>query len=101
MKAVKVQYKVNLDYVNQNKANIKKVMDRLMSEPISGMLYSSYVLDDGQTFVHINVSRDEITMNKLNEVAEFGEFRKALKASNPINPPQATNLNFVGAGFEL
>ena len=41
MKAVKVQYVVKPEYVNQNKANIKMVMDKLKSDPIEGMLYSS------------------------------------------------------------
>ena len=101
MKAVKVQYVVKPEYVNQNKANIKKVMDKLKSDPIEGMLYSSFTLDDGQTFVHINICKDEETMNKLNDVQEFGEFRKALKESGPIEPPQSTNLEPVAAGFEL
>ena len=101
MKAVKVQYVVKPEYVNQNKANIKMVMDKLKSDPIEGMLYSSYTLDDGQTFVHINICKDEETMNKLNDVPEFAEFRKALKESVPIEPPKSTNLEPVAAGFEL
>ena len=101
MKAVKVQYVVKPEYADQNKANIRKVMDKLKSEPIEGMLYSSYTLDDGQTFVHINICKDEETMNKLNDVPEFSEFRKALKDSEPIEPPQSTNLIQVAAGFEL
>ena len=101
MKAVKVEYKVSPEYVDQNKANIKKVMSRLKENPNEGMLYSSYTLEDGQTFVHINIAKDGETMNKLNDVAEFNEFRTALKASNPITPPSSTNLDLVDAGFEL
>ena len=101
MKAVKVQYVVRPEYADQNKANIRKVMDRLKSDPIEGMLYSSYTLDDGHTFVHINIAKDEETMNKLNDVPEFGAFRKALKESGPIEPPKSTNLVPVAAGFEL
>ena len=37
MKAVKVQYTVRTEYVNQNKANIRKVMDKLKSNPIEGL----------------------------------------------------------------
>ena len=101
MKAVKVQYKVKREYVSQNKVNIKKVMDKLKSDPIEGMLYSSYTMDDGQTFVHINISKDAETMNKLNDLQEFNEFRKSLKESVPIEPPKSTNLELVEAGFEL
>ena len=102
MKAVKVQYTVKPEYVDQNKANIQRVMDALKAHPIEGMLYSSYTLDeDGQTFVHINIARDGATLSKLNEVAEFQVFRSALKGSQPVSPPHRTDLNLVGAGFDL
>jgi hypothetical protein len=101
MKAVKVQYTVKPEYVDQNKANIKKVMNKLKENPIEGMLYSSYTLEDGQTFIHINMARDGETMNKLNDVQEFNEFRQALKESEPIKSPESTPLELVDAGFEL
>lgn len=102
MKAVKVQYTVKSEFVEQNKANIQKVMDALKANPIEGMLYSSYTLeDDGQTFVHINIAKDEETVSKLIEMEEFDQFRQALKESEPVSPPQQTKLNLVGAGFEL
>ena len=101
MKAVKVQYEVRPEYVEQNKANIRKVMDALRQNPIDGMFYSSYTLDDGVTFVHFNVARDQETLSKLSEVEEFNAFRMALKESNPVSPPASENLNPVAAGFEV
>ena len=55
MKAVKVEYTVKPEYIEQNKANIRKVMKRLKEDPIDGMLYSTYTLEDERTFIHINV----------------------------------------------
>jgi hypothetical protein len=101
MKAVKVEYVVQEEYAAQNKENIQRVMNRLKSNPIEGMLYSTYVLEDGVSFVHINIARDEETMAKLQEVEEFNNFRAALKASQPVQPPKQTKLELVGAGFEL
>jgi len=102
MKAVKVQYTVQPEYVEENKANIRKVMDALKANPIDGMLYSSYTLEEDEaTFVHINISRDAETLSRLNELAEFNEFRMALKASSPVAPPKQTNLAPVAAGFEI
>lgn len=101
MKAVRVQYTVKPEYVEQNKTNIRKVMESLRANPIKGMQYTSFMLDDGQTFVHINMAKDEETMNKLQKVAVFDEFRMALKASGPVSPPKSENLNLVDAGFEL
>ena len=101
MKAVRVQYTVKPEYVETNKANIERVMNTLRSNPIPGMQYASFLLDDGQTFVHINMAQDQETMDKLQQVAEFNEFRAQLKASGPVAPPQSENLNLVAAGFEL
>ena len=101
MKAVKVQYTVQPEYVEQNKANIQKVMDHLKANPVDGMYYSSHLLDDGQTFVHINIARNEEAMGGLSKVEAFNEFRMALKASNPVSPPKQENLNVVGAGFNV
>lgn len=101
MKAVKVEYTVQPEYAAQNKLNIQRVMDRLRTDPIEGMLYSSYTLDDGQSFVHINMAKDEETMALLSTVEEFNEFRSALKASHPISPPKSSNLNLVAAGFQI
>ena len=101
MKAVQVVYTVQPEYVEQNKANIRKVMETLHSNPIQGMYYASFTLDDGVTFVHINMARDQETMDKLQEVEAFTEFRMALKASGPVSPPKSESLNLVGAAFEL
>lgn len=101
MKAVKVEYTVKPEYAEQNMANIQKVMAAIKANPIEGMQYASFILEDGQTFVHINMAKDSETMGKLSEVPEFNEFRMALKASQPISPPKSTDLTLVGAGFEL
>lgn len=101
MKAVKVEYTVKPEFVEQNKANIQKVMNAIKANPIEGMQYSSFMLDDGQSFVHINMAKDDASMSKLNEVEEFTAFRMALKASEPINPPKSFSLNLVASGFEI
>ena len=102
MRAVKVQYTVIPEYVEENKRNINKVMAALKANPIEGMLYSSYTdQENPNTFIHINIAKDGETMAKLNDVKEFGEFRKALKASKPISPPKQTKLDLVGAGFKI
>ena len=101
MKAVKVQYTVKPEYVDQNKANIQNVMEALRSRPITGMWYAAFTLDDGETFVHIGMAKDQDTMDKLDEQKEFEEFREALMASGFISPPASENLNLVGAGFDV
>ena len=102
MKAVKVQYTVRDEFVEQNKMNINKVMEALKTRPILGMQYASFTdAADPNTFIHINMAKDSDVMGKLNEVPEFMEFRMALKSSQPISPPKQTTLELVGAGFDL
>lgn len=102
MKAVKVQYTVKPEYVEENKRNIQKVMDALRTRPISGMRYASFTdADQSNTFIHINMAVDGETMALLNDVPAFLEFRKALKASGPLVPPKQTKLDLVGAGFDF
>lgn len=101
MKAVRVRYTVKPEYAEENKANIRKVMEALRADPIEGMRYSTFVLDDGQTFIHFNMATDQATLAKLQDVPEFQAFRQALKASGPVSPPAAENLNLVGAGYDV
>ncbi len=102
MVAIRVQYTVQPEYAAQNRINIEKVMARLKANPIKGMLYSTYTLnDDENTFVHINICQDEATIAQLSQVPEFLAFRKALKASAPIVPPSQTKMSLAAAGFEL
>jgi hypothetical protein len=101
MKAVRVQYTVKPEYVAQNIKNIKAVMDAIQANPIEGMYYSTYQLPDGVSFMHLNIAVDGETMNKLNDVEAFTIFRTGLKASEPVSPPKAEDLEFVGSSVNL
>lgn len=101
MKAVRVQYTVQPEYVEQNKKNIQAVMQALKAKPVDGMYYSTYQMADGVSFMHLNVAKDEETMSKLNDVAAFKQFRTELKASHPVSPPKGEDVTLVGAGWEM
>ena len=102
MKAVIVQYTVKAEFVEQNKANIQKVMDYLQANPIEGMNYASFTDEKNpNTFRHINICKDEDTLKKISQVVLFKEFQMALKASGPVEAPKATYLNLVAAGYKL
>ena len=101
MKAVKVQYTVRPDYAEQNKANIAKVMAALREKPIEGLKYAAFTKEDGQTFVHLNIAKDEGALAQFGQMAEFKAFQAALKESGPLNPPASEALSLVAAGFEI
>ena len=101
MKAVRVQYTVQPEFVEQNKKNIEAVMQALKDHPIEGMYYSTYQLPEGNSFMHVNVAQSAEILSQLNQVEAFNQFRMALKQSGPISPPNAEDLSFVGASWEI
>ena len=101
MKAVKVQYTVKSEYADTNKRNIRKVMADLREIANPGIRYSSFVLDDGKSFVHIGVYSDQAALDVLNNLPSFQFFRDQLKASGPEVPPKADDLNLVDTSYEI
>ena len=101
MEAIKVEYTVRPEFVEENKANIRKVIDQLRAWPIDGLKYAAYTLEDGKTFVHLNVFRGQQALAEFQELEEFKGFVAALKASEPPVPAKAERMDLVGAGFEF
>jgi hypothetical protein len=77
MRAVKVEYTVKPDYVETNKSNIQKVMDELRERGNAGILYSTYVKEDGVSFVHFSIHKDE--ENIIPSLSAFKAFITQLK----------------------
>ena len=101
MKTIRVHYTVRSEYVEQNKRNIKAVMDTLRAVPIAGIRYITFQLPDGNTFMHLNLAQNEEALAAFRALASFKQFQKELKASQPISPPKAEELLMVGAGYEV
>lgn len=102
MKGVVVRYTVKPEFAEENKANIRKVMEYLRANPIEGMQYASFVeKNDENSFVHINICNDEETLRKINDIEPFQVFRSALNASGPVVPPKGMPLEAVGAGYDI
>ena len=101
MKAVKVQYTVKAQYAETNKANIRQVMADLQELANPGIRYSSFVLEDGKTFVHFGVYTDQEALDVVNNLPSFQSFREQLKASGPEAPPKSDDLTLVGSSYEI
>ena len=100
MKAIRVQYTVQKDYVEQNQERIRKVMADLRDLNNPNIQYAAFLLEDGQSFMHLAVYPDEETSQIVPNLESFKDFRMGLKASKPINPPHAQDIELVGAAFE-
>lgn len=101
MRAVKVEYIVKPEYVSTNKANIQKVMDVLRALGDVGVLYSSYVKEDGCSFVHFSIHRDPDEPNIITSLETFKAFSTQLKAEGLVTAPEAVKLDMVAKSFDL
>jgi hypothetical protein len=100
MRAVKVEYTVKPEYVSTNKANIQKVMDELRGLGDVGILYSTYLKENGCSFVHFAIHKNE--ENILTSLASFKAFSAQLKAEGLAGEvPQAVKLEMVARSFDF
>ena len=101
MKTVRVQYKVKAEYVETNKANIGKVMSDLRKLNDSEIKYSTFIFEDGQTFMHFAMFKDEGGQKKLNDLDSFKKFGAELKASGPLELPKVEYLSLVDTCYDI
>lgn len=97
MKTIRVQYTAKQEYAAKNKENILKVMNDLRVINNPGIKYSSFVLEDGKTFMHFAIFENEEANKVLNNMESFKQFQAELKASGPEVPPKAENLSLVAS----
>jgi hypothetical protein len=99
MKAIKVEYTVREDYVKTNKENIKEVMNELrdLKAPVK---YFVSIKENGKTFVHIAISRDEESSNIISNLKAFKKFREQLQTGTE-SQPNSENLEIVNSSFDI
>ena len=78
-----------------------RVMQELRSLNHPGVRYSSYILDDGKTFMHFVTLKSEEDGHVIPNLEAFKTFQSELRASNPELPPKFDNLALVGSSYEL
>ena len=101
MKSVNVQYTVKTEYAETNKNNIARVMSDLRELADPGIKYSSFVLEDGKTFIHFGMYADQEALDVVNNLPSFQSFREQLKSSGPESPPKGDDLTLVDSSYEI
>ena len=96
MKKIIVRYKVKPESTEENKKLISKVFEELNSNAPDGLRYTSYVMADGVSFIHIASIETIDGTNPLNSSPSFKEFTKDLK-DRCEEPPVATEVSVVGS----
>jgi HSP90 family molecular chaperone len=101
MEAVKVIYTVKQKFVETNKKNIERVMSDLRELNNTGIKYSTFLLDDGRTFIHFGMYSDEKAKSVVINLASFKQFQNELKGSHPEVAPKAENLNLIASAYDI
>lgn len=79
------EYKISKEFVDKNILNIKKLMEDINDKGLKGVSYSSYILKDGQTFIHIGKYDSKASQESLLNLESFQYFQKERDKNIEIN----------------
>jgi hypothetical protein len=94
MKRVMVRYKVKADKAEENKQLIRAVFEELKAKQPAGIRYTSFILPDGLSFVHIASVETADGSNPLGMTDAFKIFQKEIK-ERCEEPPISVELTEI------
>jgi len=101
MKITRVQYTVKDEYVETNKKNIEAVMQALKNMNIKDLKYSTCLMEDGKSFMHLAFAETPEANDQLTNLPEFKFFTSELRAKGIIAPPVTEHPTLVAAGYDI
>ncbi len=101
MKIVKVTYTTKAKCAEQNKTNIKAVMNDLQQLNNPGINYNACVGPDDKSFTHYAFFTSDVEQKVLFDLPSFKHFQEQLKASGPETPPKNELLTLVGSSRNI
>jgi len=101
MIAVKVTYKVNADFAEENNNNITAFLADFKKMLASRFLYHVYVKEDGLTFVHISMYESEDVQREVLNTPSFVFFQKKRDESGLEKPPVIERMAHLGSSLSV
>lgn len=101
MTIVKVTYTARPEFIEQNQANIRVVMQTLQQLNNPGINYNCCLCPDGKTFIHTAFFTSDAERKVLNELPAFIYFQQQLKAAGFEAPPKQELLTLVGSSKNI
>jgi len=96
MRRVIVRYRVKADKAAENRRLVEAVFAELRSKQPDGLRYTSFVQEDGVSFVHISSIETSDGHNPLAETEAFKAFQKDI-LERCEEAPVAVELEAVGS----
>jgi hypothetical protein len=97
MKIVRVVYTTTAKYVSRNMENIRQVVKELSELNHPGIKYSTFLMSDGKTFMHLDQFENEEAHSVLTELESFKKFSDELLASDLEAEPKLELLSLVSS----
>ena len=101
MKIVRVQYTTRPEYAATNMENIRQIVNELKKINHPGIRYSTYLLPDGKTFMHLDHLENEEAHLVLQGLVSFKKFAAELGASDMEVEPKLELLSLVASTEEF
>lgn len=90
-----VTYKIKAEFVERNKANIEKFIKDFEELDSSEFQYNVFTKQDGLTFVHHSIYKNERIQKDLLSVPSFMEFQKQRDEIGLDGKPQIEFVNLI------
>ena len=97
MKIVRVHYTTAAEFAARNRENIAGVVAELKTLNHPGIQYSTYLLPDGKTFMHLDHFESEEAHQVLTSLESFKKFDAELWASQLEVEPRLELLSLVAS----
>ncbi len=101
MIAVKVTYKVKSEFALKNQENIRAFMEDFHKLDNTDFRYSAYVCDDGKTFVHLSMYKNEDIQKTVLAVESFEAFQLQRDESGLEGPHTVEPMTLVASSFDV
>ncbi len=96
-----VTYRVQPQFVKENKLNIKKFMEDFKKLDNTKFTYDIFLRDDGVTFVHMSSYSNKQMQQKILMTPSFLSFQQKRDKSGLNNSHNVSLLEFVGSTKSL
>ena len=94
MRITRHRYKVKPEHVAQNRQNLAEFIAALTAASVPGLSYRVFLEEDGQTFLHLVISRDDPSA-AITGLPSFKKFQSELLASDPVVRPDQVRMSLV------
>jgi len=97
----KVTYTVDPSFVQKNQENINKFISDFKQMHATNFLYTSYLCEDGKTFVHISHYENEEIQKRVLQTPSFLSFQKQRDDSGLESSPHIEIIQLVASSQNL